>query len=215
MNKLILILTIVPMIAFASDVSEIIRNIKKNLFIDSFCLKGKIVLKADSSKIISTNPIEINYNLNNEKPNITYFINEQFLKIELDEYNPIYEFSDASIKKSDEIFNTRMTWDDLCLSYLWWSNPKIMREEKKINRQCWVIKITSHSSPNEVLVWIDKETFFPLESQIIINNLKTKTSRIKRLKKVQNTWLPKLFEILHHDNNEKSQLWINEFLIND
>ena len=66
MNKLILILTIIPMIGLASDVNEIIGNIKKNLFIDSFCLKGKIILKADNSKIISTNPIEINYNLNKQ-----------------------------------------------------------------------------------------------------------------------------------------------------
>ena len=213
MNKLITCIIII-IISFAiseADENKIIENIKRNLFIESFHLKGTLRLKLDTSKSVGVVPIDIFYNVKNEYPQVKYNVNGTVLTVDYNKSMPLYSFSDSSIIKSDSIFNTRMKWDDLCFSYLWWPNPKIINEEKKLNRSCWVLEIPSPENLDHIYLWVDKETFFPIESQLFKENHKIKTTRIKRLKKVNDIWLPKHFEIFHHDNNEKSQLWIDQF----
>ena len=213
MIKLIICIMIMPLSILAADENKIIESIKKNLFVESFHLNGTVRLKLNTSKSVGIIPIDIYYNFKNEYAQVKYNANGTILTVDYSKKIPLYEFSDSSIVPSDSIYNTRMKWDDLCFSYLWWPNSKIINEERKINRPCWVFEILSPENSDSILLWVDKETFFPIESQLFKNNHKIRTARIKRLKKVNDVWLPKHFEILHHDNDEKSQLWIDEFTI--
>ena len=122
---------IMPLSIMAADKNKIIESIKKNLFIESFHLNGTVRLKSNTSKSVGIIPIDIYYNFKNEYAQVKYNANGTILTADYSKKIPLYEFSDSSIITSDSIFNTRMKWDDLCFSYLWWPNPRIINEERK------------------------------------------------------------------------------------
>jgi hypothetical protein len=62
-------------------------------------------------------------------------------------------------KLNEKIRGTGITYDDLALKFLYWSNAKLLGDETVRTRSCWKLQVVapSHESPYwNVVVWVDK-----------------------------------------------------------
>ena len=62
-------------------------------------------------------------------------------------------------KLNEKIRGTGITYDDLALKFLYWSNARLLGDETVRTRSCWKLQVVapSHESPYwNVVVWVDK-----------------------------------------------------------
>ena len=60
-----------------------------------------------------------------------------------------------------KIRGTSVTYEDLALKFLYWSNAEILGVEKTSNRDCWKLRLrpaSRQSQYSNVLLWVDKAT---------------------------------------------------------
>ncbi|MBN2685376.1 MAG: outer membrane lipoprotein-sorting protein [Pontiellaceae bacterium] len=155
--------------------NEILDIVRANLPSDPIRLIG--TLKTTSQgRIQAKLPIEIELNWKGETPAAVYRIGKrgsseyQSLTIVWKQNKPSYIFSDPENKPTALIPNTGISWSDLSVSMLWRSNAELIREEKKHNQKCYVLKVPDSKSQNNMLLWIDQKQGSLIEAQTLDEN---------------------------------------------
>lgn len=211
MKKRLLIVLLTPLFLFANGADFVLSQAQDNLPKESLELNGTLRIRTPNGSDKFINSIHALLKFGNKIPSAKYQIADKELLIQWYENDPNYTFSDPSLKISDEISSTKMSWEELSFAFLWWKNSKIIKTTKKINRLTWLIEIPHPNNLNTLMVWIDKEMFIPLEVQSINeDNRIIKTLRVKRFRKINEVWFPQQIEILHHKSEDRSILWIDE-----
>ena len=211
MKKRLLIVLLTPLFLFANGADFVLSQAQDNLPKESLELNGTLRIRTQNGSDKFINSIHALLKFGNKIPSAKYQIADKELLIQWYENDPNYTFSDPSLKISDEISSTKMSWEELSFAFLWWKNSKIIKTTKKINRLTWLIEIPHPNNLNTLMVWIDKEMFIPLEVQSINeDNRIIKTLRVKRFRKINEVWFPQQIEILHHKSEDRSILWIDE-----
>jgi serpin B len=109
------------------------------------------------------------------------------------------------------ILDTGITWADLSFSVLWWPDSKLIREEKKINRDCYVVDVPVPDSQNTMRLWIEKKMGMLLEAQTL-DPKEQELSRMKivSIKKMDGMWVAKDLEIRDRKTGSKTTLQISD-----
>lgn len=211
---LLVSLLLLPLISTAQTTptaDQILQRVRQHLPPQPLHLTGKLYRKAPNGYNKVTLPLTATLHLGNPTPTARYQIDNQTLTLTWTNNAPRYQFSEPTLQPHHPIAQSGMSWNDLSLAFLWWPNARLLGETKKINRNAWLIEIPDPHSPQRLHLWIEKEMAMLLEAQWLdANNDTLRTLRIKRIRKIDELWIAKQLEILHHTTGERSVLYLHD-----
>jgi len=104
-----------------------------------------------------------------------------------------------------------VTWNDLSLAFLWWTDGIIAGRELFLERDCLVLEFTPPQAPRLTRVWIDEERLVLMkveeyDAQRVIQRLiKTRT-----IKKIGDTWMITDLDIRRWPGEHRTLLRLND-----
>jgi hypothetical protein len=108
-----------------------------------------------------------------------------------------------------------ITWSDLSMHFLWWTNGTVSGHEKHRGRPCWVVDIpappASAADYSGVRLWIDPEVRVLLQAQGYgpSNNLIRKL-QVKSFKRVDELWTIQNVDVTSYPSRSKTTLRIKD-----
>jgi len=134
---------------------EILQMVQTKLPSDPIKLTGSLKVRTRNGFTKSNLPVEMKLNWGADPATAFYQIDNESLTITWNGDKPNYTFSNTENKATSDILGTGLTWADLSFSMLWWPNSKLVGEEKKINREAYVVDVPV---PDHVLRYVLKLT---------------------------------------------------------
>jgi len=215
MKKLLLI-SLVSMCSaggFAEPIpaEDILAYVRTKLPSDPIKLTGTLKVRTKKGFTKTSLPVEMNLDWGAAKPTASYRIGDQSLEIVWNNDQPSYTFSDNHNTPTSDILDTGITWADLSFSVLWWPNSQLVDEEKKINRECYVVDVPVPGSEQTMRLWIEKKMGMLLEAQTLDAQKKEiRRMKIKSIKKMDGMWVAKDLEIKDKATGNKTTLQITD-----
>ncbi|RZO87518.1 MAG: outer membrane lipoprotein-sorting protein [Kiritimatiellaceae bacterium] len=207
-------LLIAPLTGTAQSIPtahQILQRVQQHLPPHPLQLSGKLYRKAPNGYNKVSLPLTATLRLGNPTPTAQYQVDNQTLTLTWSNGTPHYHFSNPALQPHHEIAQSGMNWNDLSLAFLWWPNARLLGETTKINRHAWLIEIPVPNSTERLHLWIEKEMAMLLEAQWLDAHDDTqRTLRIKRIRKIDDLWIAKQLEIIHHTTGERSVLYLHD-----
>jgi len=212
MKCLFYLVILIPLFLSAQNAHDILQQIQLHLPQQPIIFNGTIQRRTEKGFKRFSEPIQTTLRLGDIPAKAHYRIGEVTLDVKWEDNEPVYVFSDISLKSHHEIGDSGMSWNDLSLSFLWWPDATLIGSTRKINRDAWLLEIPVPNHTDRILVWAEKEMKMLLEAQRINSSGKRlQTLRIKRLSKIDNFWFAKQIELYHHRNRERTIVYIDEY----
>lgn len=108
------------------------------------------------------------------------------------------------------IRGTDVIFDDISMRFLYWPKAKIIKEEKFLRRNAWVVQVMNPSGLGDygsVRVWVDKGSgsMLKMEGFEPIKGIKIKEFKVQSVKKMDDIWMvdQMLIETLNPANGKK------------
>ena len=188
---------------------EILQMVQTKLPSDPIKLTGSLKVRTRNGFTKSNLPVEMKLNWGADPATAFYQIDNESLTITWNGDKPNYTFSNPENKAPSDILGTGLTWADLSFSMLWWPNSKLVGEEKKINREAYVVDVPVPDSDLTMRLWIEKYMGMVLEVQTLDKNEKMlRRLKIKSIKKMDGMWVAKDLELLDKKTGNKATLQI-------
>jgi hypothetical protein len=146
---------------------SILAFVRSKLPNDPLKLTGTLKVRTKKGFTKISLPVQMELNWGASTPSANYRIGDESLKITWQNDLPDYTFSNNRNTPTSNILGTGLTWADLSFSVLWWPNSKLIDEEKKINRECYVVDVLVPDSENTMRLWIEKKMGMLLEAQTL------------------------------------------------
>lgn len=102
----------------------------------------------------------------------------------------------VEVKREGRIADTDVTWSDLTLDYLWWTDVAFDKEKESETAQgiiCRVLLLKNDS--RAIRVWIDKRTGAMLQAHELADGKVVREMFCTSLKKFDDRWAPKNIEV--------------------
>jgi serpin B len=197
--------------AEAIPADDILAYVRTKLPSDPIKLTGTLKVRTVKGFTKTSLPVAMQLNWGAAVPTATYRIGDQSLKITWKNNQPGYRFSNPENKPASEILNTGLTWTDLSFSVLWWKNAILVKEEKKINRDCYVVEVPIPDSNHTMRLWIEKKMGMLLEAQTLDSRKKEiRRMKIRSIKKLDGMWVAKDLEITTSASDHKTTLQVTD-----
>jgi hypothetical protein len=211
MKYILLLSCLLPSLLTAQTAQEILQQVHLHLPQQSLTFSGTLNRKNANGFNRVSLPIQSTLRLGETPARAHYHIGETTLDLHWENNQPTYTFSDATLKPTHEIDDSGMSWNDLSLGFLWWPNATLIGPARKINREAWLLEIPVPNHTDHLRIWIEQEMAMLLEVQRInAKGRRLQTLRIKRLRKIDDTWFAKQIELYHHRNGDRSTIYIDE-----
>lgn len=102
-------------------------------------------------------------------------------------------------KLNERIRGTAITYDDLALKFLYWTNAKVLGDETVRTRSCWKLQLVAPSRDEQywnVLLWVDKASgaLMRMEAYDWSGKL-TKRFEVISAQKIDNRWFLKQMRV--------------------
>ena len=190
---------------------DILAFVRTKLPSDPIQLTGTLKVRTKKGFTKTSLPVEMELDWGAEIPSANYRIGDQSLEIIWNNEQPVYRFSDAENTPTSVILDTGLTWADLSFSVLWWPESKLVDEEKKINRECYVVEVPVPDSDQTMRLWIEKKMGMLLEARTLDAEKKElRRMKIKSIKKMDGMWVAKDLEIKNKASGHKTTLQITD-----
>jgi len=192
---------------------DILAYVRTKLPSDPITLTGTLKVRTKKGFTKTSLPVEIELDWGAARPTAAYRIGKQSLDIAWDNAKPAYTFSDKDSTPTSDILDTGITWADLSFSVLWWGGSELIDEEKKINRDCYVVDVPVPDSKNTMRLWIEKKMGMLLEAQTLgPDKNQLRKMRIKSIKKMDGMWVAKDLEIQDKASGNKTTLQVTDLV---
>lgn len=190
---------------------DILAFVRTKLPDDPLKLTGSLKVKTKNGFTQASMPVVMELDWGADTPTAKYTIDRELLTITWQGDQPGYAFSNPANQPTSTILDTGITWADLSFSVLWWPGSTLIREEKKINRDCYVIDVPVPNSENIMRLWIEKKMGMLLEAQTLDAKQK-ELSRMKivSIKKMDGMWVAKDLELRDKKTGSKTTLQISD-----
>lgn len=199
--------------AFAADdpsADHILEMVQKKLPSRPLKLTGKLSAKAKNG-FKKVYPVTMELNWHAEPATAHYQIDKEELTITWKNDEPNYTFSKAGQESTSEIMGTGFTWADLSFSVLWWPNSTLVGEDKKLNRDTYIIDVPIPGSENIMRLWVDQYMGMVMEAQTLDQSEKQLSRlKIKSVKKMDGMWIAKDLELSDKESGTKTTLQISD-----
>ena len=195
----------------ALPADDILAYVRTRLPSDPLTLSGTLKVRTKQGFTQASLPVEMQLDWGATTPTAAYRIGDQTLDITWNQELPSYAFSNPDHSPTDPIQETGLTWADLSFSVLWWPGSQLIDEEKKINRECYVVDVPVPDSVNSMRLWIEKKMGMLLEAKTLNAQKKEiRRMRIKSIKKMDGMWVAKDLEIADKTTGNKTTLQITD-----
>lgn len=190
---------------------EILALVRSSLPSEPLKLTGSLKVKAANGFTQANLPVEMQLDWGAPMPTASYRIDKETLTITWNNGVPAYAFSNPKNSPTSEILNSGITWADLSFSVFWWPNAKLISEERKINRECYVVDVPVPNSKKTMRLWIEQKMGMLLEAKTM-NAKQQELSRLKiiSIKKMDGMWVAKDLEISNQKTGTKTTLQISD-----
>jgi hypothetical protein len=173
-------------------------------------LTGALKVQTRNGFTKSNLPVTIDLDWGAATPRATYAIENETLVITWQDDVPQYDFSNTQNTPTSDILDTGITWADLSFSVLWWPGSKIAGEDRKINRDCYIVDVPIPDSEQTMRLWIEKKMGMLLEAQTLDKEGKRlRRLKIKSIKKMDGMWVAKNLELKDEKSGSKTTLQIS------
>lgn len=190
---------------------DILAYVRTKLPADPIKLTGTLKVRTKKGFTQTNLPVEMELDWGAATPTASYRIGDESLQINWNNDVPSYAFSNPSNTPTSDILGTGITWADLSFSVLWWPNSQLIAEEKKINRECYVVDVPVPESAQTMRLWIEKKMGMLLEAQTLdAEKNRIRRMKIKSIKKMDGMWMAKDLEITNTGTDNKTTLQITD-----
>jgi serpin B len=185
----------------------ILAFVRTKLPSDPLKLTGTLKVRHKNNFTEDPLPVEMDLDWGADTPSANYRIGGESLRITWNGDVPAYEFSNSKNTPTSSILGTGISWADLSFSVLWWPDSKLIDEEKKINRDCYVVDVPVPGSPNTMRLWIEKNMGMLLEAQTLdAKKRELRRLKITSIKKMDGMWVAKDLELRDKQSGNKTIL---------
>ncbi len=190
---------------------DILAYVRTKLPSDPIKLTGTLKVRTKKGFTKTSLPVEMELDWGSAQPTAHYRIGDESLEITWNNNQPTYHFSTPNTQPTSNILDTGINWADLSFSVLWWPRSKLINEEKKINRECYVVDVPVPDSSETMRLWIEKKMGMLLEAQTLDADKKEiRRMKIKSIKKMDGMWVAKDLEIKDKQTGNKTTLQITD-----
>jgi serpin B len=190
---------------------SILAYVRSRLPTDPLVLEGTLKAHAPNGFVRRRLPIRMELDWGGAAPAAVYTIGDESLSVSWSNDTPAYRFSNEANLPTGQILDTGITWADLSFSMLWWPGSVLVGEEKKINRDCYVVEVSVPGSDRTMRLWIEKSMGMLLEAQTLDGNRRElRRMRIKSIKKMDGMWVAKDLEVRSTETGSKTTVEISE-----
>lgn len=113
----------------------------------------------------------------------------------------------AGAKLDDPVRGTDLTYEDLALKFLYWSNARVVGEETVMTRRCWVVQAhpadKDDSQYDGVRLWVEK-TGGLLRAECYRGNRLIKRFEVRRVQRIRGGYVLKSLNIQRADAGGRS-----------
>ncbi len=188
---------------------DILAYVRTKLPADPIKLTGTLKVRTQKGFTQTSLPVEMELNWGAAEPTARYRIGEESLEITWNDDRPSYCFSNDQNEPTAHILDTGITWADLSFSVLWWPGSQLVDEEKKINRECYVVDVPVPDSDHTMRLWIEKKMGMLLEAHTLDAKMqRLHRMKIKSIKKMEGMWVAKDLEVTDQKSGNKTTLQI-------
>jgi len=212
---------------------ELISDVLAQFPLEPVDLKGDILCRKRHGMPLKELKFEVRMRLGEEKPSVVYSIMDAFgrhletLVVTPDtakgcsySYRKGNDDEDAQVPNLFEpIQETDITWADLSLGFLRWTNAAVTGRQEVRGRKCLVVLVSPASSDcaaagtgayAAVRVWIDEKLHFMLQAQgLDTNGRAVRTLWVRSVKKMGERWMVKDIEV-QSDPSRRTKLTVRE-----
>ncbi len=215
MNKLLsLILAGTCLAACAAEqppADEILAFVRSKLPDSPLRLTGSLKVRTRNGFTQANLPVTMELDWGAANPTAKYVIDNESLLITWNDEVPNYAFSNNKNTPTSEILGTGLTWADLSFSVLWWPNSTLIGEDRKINRDAYLVDVPVPDSEHITRLWIEKKMGMLLEAQTLDQNEKQlRRLKIISIKKMDGMWVAKDLELKDMKSGTKTTLQISD-----
>lgn len=190
---------------------DLLAMVRERLPVDPIRMAGSLKVKAPNNYTKSSRPVEIALDWGAAPPRAQYTIGGEALTITWHHDVPAYLFSDTGRRPTDTILDSGITWADLSFSVLWWPGSRLVGEERKLDRDCYVVEVPVPGSTDTMRLWIDKKMGMLLESLTLDAGGKTRRRmKIISIRKADDLWVAKDLEIKDYATGNRTLLQITD-----
>lgn len=108
---------------------------------------------------------------------------------------------------AETIRDTDFRWQDLTLSFLWWSGGELTGVEAMKGRQCYIVKLPNPDVDGEddyVELWIDSEMYVLLRARFYTDSSETKRFDVKSFARSGDLWMVKDIDMRSFPSRRRS-----------
>jgi len=104
-----------------------------------------------------------------------------------------------------------VTWNDLSLAFLWWTDGVITGREPLLERDCLVLEFTPPQAPQLTRVWIDEALLVLIKiEEYDAQRVLQRRIAVRTLKKIGDNWMIKDLDIRRWPGNHRTLIRLND-----
>lgn len=206
-----LFLCVINGCATSQPADDILAFVRSKLPDDPVSLTGTLKVRTANGFTQSRIPVQMNLDWGAAQPTARYTIGKEKLEITWSGQTPNYHFSNAEHSPTGDILDTGFTWADLSFSVLWWPESQLVGEDRKVNRDCYVVEVPVPESDRTMRLWIEKKMGMLLEAQTLdADREPLRRMKIKSIKKMDGMWVAKDLEIKDYATGNRTTLQVTD-----
>ncbi len=110
----------------------------------------------------------------------------------------------------EPVHGTGITWNDLTLSFLWWSGGYVAGRESVRGRDCVIVEFDDATSTR---LWIDNKLFMIIQAEEYdADGSRIRRLSVKNIKKIGDVWMLKDLEVRRYPSMARTLLRVDEVL---
>lgn len=104
-----------------------------------------------------------------------------------------------------------VTWNDLSLAFLWWTDGVITGRERLLERECIVLEFMPPQAPRLTRVWIDEALLVLIKvEEYDAQQVLQRRIAVRTFKKIDNNWMIKDLDIRRWPGEHRTLIRLNE-----
>lgn len=220
--KRLISLLLIPLLVCAEELppaQKILDFAREQLPKTPIRMNGSLKERAPNGFVKKELTIEMDLNWGADPANATYRIRDeksglfQCLEIQWVPGGSVFNYSENGVDSTNfnpsaEIDGLGATWDDLSFSFLWSFQADVLKSDKKLGHDCYVVAVPR--GDNRLLLWIEKETGRLFGAKEESPDGKTvKEIKVVSVKEFGDIWMVKDVDILRPAENGRTSLKID------
>lgn len=204
---------------------ELMQLVRSNLPAVALDLEGQLTTRNRQGQVRNVQEIDIQLRLDEHPPRAAYTLRSRFgefreqvevswdvetgaanIQHRLNEGEPLLALDDPDVN----IDETEISWSDISLSVLWWTEGTITGKDKKLGRLCTLVDLPApdpHGLYEGARLWVDPEIGAVLEMELHQRDEgRSKRLRVKSLRKVHDRWFLREMEVLNVNTFRRTSL---------